>query len=191
MNQGGPASQLYRRLAVGISGSESRWPCATFFTFRAERAAPWAVDPLGWGSPVRETWRTGLSRSDIPPSDDPVSENIGRLALSQPADELLEKVMFKRLLVPLALVLLAPLSVVAGDTAKIYVEGADYDLISPAIRTADPDKIEVVEFFWYGCGHCYTFEPMITQWKKTLPEDVDFHGKRSGFNPVRSPTQPC
>ena len=32
-----------------------------------------------------------------------------------------------------------------------------------------PGKIEVAEFFWYGCGHCYTFEPVIGQWKKTLP----------------------
>jgi len=28
----------------------------------------------------------------------------------------------------------------------------------------DPDKIEVIEFFWYGCPHCYRFEPMIQQW---------------------------
>ena len=32
----------------------------------------------------------------------------------------------------------------------------------------------VLEFFWYGCGHCYNFEPLLTQWKKALPEDVDF-----------------
>ncbi|MCB1675795.1 MAG: thiol:disulfide interchange protein DsbA/DsbL [Halioglobus sp.] len=91
--------------------------------------------------------------------------------------------MLKRLLLPFALVLLVPLSVAAQDTAtKTYVEGRDYDLISPAIRTANPDKIEVVEFFWYGCGHCYTFEPMIAQWKKTLPEDVDFHGSPAMWN---------
>ena len=70
----------------------------------------------------------------------------------------------------------------AGD--KAYQEGTHYDLISPAVRTADPDKIEVVEFFWYGCGHCYTFEPMIGQWKKTLAEDVDFRPSPAVWNPT-------
>jgi thiol:disulfide interchange protein DsbA len=63
-----------------------------------------------------------------------------------------------------------------------YVEGKDYELITPAVRTADPDKIEVAEFFWYGCGHCYTFEPVLGQWKKTLPEDVDFQGSPAIWN---------
>ena len=26
--------------------------------------------------------------------------------------------------------------------------------------------------FWYGCGHCYMFEPTLTEWEKTLPKDV-------------------
>ncbi|HEY6131417.1 MAG TPA: thiol:disulfide interchange protein DsbA/DsbL, partial [Halioglobus sp.] len=52
----------------------------------------------------------------------------------------------------------------------------DYDLISPPVRTVEPGKIEVMEFFWYGCGHCYSFEPMLEQWKKNLPKDVSFHG---------------
>ena len=62
------------------------------------------------------------------------------------------------------------------------MEGKDYDLISPAVRTADPDKIEVAEFFWYGCGHCYTFEPVLGAWKKTLAEDVDFRGSPAMWN---------
>ena len=35
-------------------------------------------------------------------------------------------------------------------------------------------KIEVAEIFWYGCGHCYNLEPVITDWVKTLPADVNF-----------------
>jgi len=46
------------------------------------------------------------------------------------------------------------------------------ELTSPA-PTADPNKIEVVELFWYGCGHCYEFEPAINEWAKSLPEDVN------------------
>ncbi|PKL98067.1 MAG: thiol:disulfide interchange protein, partial [Gammaproteobacteria bacterium HGW-Gammaproteobacteria-9] len=35
-------------------------------------------------------------------------------------------------------------------------------------------KIEVVELFWYGCPHCYQFEPVIKPWVEQLPEDVQF-----------------
>ncbi|HBQ41700.1 MAG TPA: disulfide bond formation protein DsbA, partial [Halieaceae bacterium] len=75
--------------------------------------------------------------------------------------------MFTRFLA-LALVLLTPLAATAQDSATTdWQEGTHYDLIVPALRTADPDKIEVVEFFWYGCGHCYTFDPLISRWKDT------------------------
>ena len=90
--------------------------------------------------------------------------------------------MIKRLLLSLSLLVVTPLIAVAEDAAQSYVEGTHYDLIAPAVRTADPDKIEVAEFFWYGCGHCYTFEPMIEQWKKSLPDDVDFHGSPAIWN---------
>ncbi len=82
--------------------------------------------------------------------------------------------MFKHLLLSLALVFASPLF--AADEGKSFVEGEHYDLITPVIRTANPGKIEVTEFFWYGCGHCYTFEPVIGQWKKSLADDVEFKG---------------
>lgn len=92
--------------------------------------------------------------------------------------------MIKRLLLSLTLAVFAPLSVMAEQSADKYVEGTHYDLITPAIRTTEPDKIEVAEFFWYGCGHCYNFEPMIVQWKKTLADDVNFVGSPAMWNPL-------
>ena len=90
--------------------------------------------------------------------------------------------MFKQLILTLSVIFgLAGATAVSAE-GETYVEGKDYDVISPAIRTANPDKVEVVEFFWYGCGHCYTFEPMITQWKKSLPEYVDFVGSPAVWN---------
>ncbi len=80
--------------------------------------------------------------------------------------------MLKRILLTLSLLTL-PFTAQAEET---YVAGKDFDVISPAIRTANPDKIEAVEFFWYGCGHCYSFEPVLAKWKKTLSEDVTFRG---------------
>lgn len=90
--------------------------------------------------------------------------------------------MIKCLLLSLSLLVFAPLSVAAEDAQQTYVEGTHYDLITPAVGTADRDKIEVAEFFWYGCGHCYTFEPTLEQWQKTLPEDVDFRGSPAIWN---------
>lgn len=86
--------------------------------------------------------------------------------------------MLKKMLLALSFVALAPLAAYAEN----FKEGEHYDLISPPIRTADPDKIEVTEFFWYGCGHCYNFEPLISQWKKTLEDDVAFVGSPAVWN---------
>lgn len=50
----------------------------------------------------------------------------------------------------------APLSQ-AG--AKAPVAGKDYQVLSPALNTDSGNKIEVTEFFWYGCPHCFHIEP--------------------------------
>lgn len=84
--------------------------------------------------------------------------------------------MIKQLLLTLSLLAIG-LSCSAGDEAPVnYVAGTHYDVISPPVRALDKDKIEVAEFFWYGCSHCYSFEPMLEAWKKTLPKDVSFRG---------------
>jgi thiol:disulfide interchange protein DsbA len=84
--------------------------------------------------------------------------------------------MLKQVLLTASLLMFGLACSAAEDTAKTYVAGTDYDLISPAVRTGDPNKIEVAEFFWYGCSHCYSFEPILEAWEKTLPDDVSFRG---------------
>ncbi|MCH8181142.1 MAG: thiol:disulfide interchange protein DsbA/DsbL [Proteobacteria bacterium] len=55
------------------------------------------------------------------------------------------------------------------------VEGTHYvKLAQPAPVAAPAGKIEVVEFFWYGCPHCYHFEPALNAWVGKLPADVAF-----------------
>jgi thiol:disulfide interchange protein DsbA len=88
----------------------------------------------------------------------------------------MESKMLKRLMLTLVAVICAPLACTAEEAGKAYIEGVDYDLITPAIHTASPGKIEVVEFFWYGCSHCYHFEPLVQPWKMGLPGDVEFRG---------------
>lgn len=59
-------------------------------------------------------------------------------------------------------------------SALLKAEQLGYETISPAQPTHDPAKVEVIEFFWYGCPHCYDFEPMLEKWLKTLPSNVEF-----------------
>ena len=47
-----------------------------------------------------------------------------------------------------------------------------------------PDKIEVTEFFYYGCIHCMTFEPYINEWKKDMPDNVRFERIPALWNPL-------
>jgi thiol:disulfide interchange protein DsbA len=49
-----------------------------------------------------------------------------------------------------------------------------YELVTPPQPTRDVSKVEVIEFFWYGCPHCFDFEPTLEKWVKNLPKNVDF-----------------
>jgi len=68
--------------------------------------------------------------------------------------------------------------------AGAFVEGQQFVRLSTPAPVSLPSadkKIEVVEFFWYGCGHCYAFEPAIEAWSKRLPPDVAFRQVPVGF----------
>ena len=54
------------------------------------------------------------------------------------------------------------------------VEGKHYVRLAQPLPVSSNGKIEVLEFFWYGCPHCNTFEPMLESWTKQLPPDVAF-----------------
>ena len=49
-----------------------------------------------------------------------------------------------------------------------------YIEITPPQPTQAENQIEVLEIFWYGCPHCYDFEPFINDWLKTKPDNVMF-----------------
>lgn len=67
-----------------------------------------------------------------------------------------------------------PLFAQAQLLEEPYIAGEHYLLLDKPVSTHDKSKIEVVEIFWYGCPHCFTFEPMVKQWESQLPADVDF-----------------
>jgi len=53
-------------------------------------------------------------------------------------------------------------------------EGKDYVELRPPQATDSSGKIEVLEFFWYRCAHCYSLEPLLGTWVKSLRKDVQF-----------------
>lgn len=53
-------------------------------------------------------------------------------------------------------------------------EGQHYTSYNPPRATDSKDKVEVTEFFWYGCSHCFNLEPLLHKWLKKLPKDVSF-----------------
>ena len=57
-----------------------------------------------------------------------------------------------------------------------------YELNPPQPVQAGNGKIEVLEFFWYGCIHCYNLEPKLETWLKALPKDVEFRRVPAVFN---------
>ena len=59
--------------------------------------------------------------------------------------------------------------------------GPDYVVIDPAQPTDNPAKIEVIEFFSYGCSHCNALSPFINKWSAKMPSDVSFKRIPVGF----------
>ena len=57
-----------------------------------------------------------------------------------------------------------------------FQEGRDYLRIQPAVPPVgnNDGRHEVVEVFWYGCSHCFDFEPYINQWKAEKADDITF-----------------
>jgi thiol:disulfide interchange protein DsbA len=63
----------------------------------------------------------------------------------------------------------------AGGFAHAQIRaGQEYTLLNPAQPTDGGGKVEVIEFFSYACGHCYSLEPFLESWLKKLPADVVF-----------------
>jgi thiol:disulfide interchange protein DsbA len=75
--------------------------------------------------------------------------------------------------------------VVAGLALPGVGSGADpktyRQLPRPVSTDAAPGKIEVVEFFWFGCPHCFSLEPLIDKWSANLPPDVEFRRQHVPF----------
>lgn len=61
-------------------------------------------------------------------------------------------------------------------SAQVFAEarlGTEYTALNPAQPTHSGEKIEVLEFFFYGCTHCFHLHPQISAWEKKMPKDVE------------------
>ncbi len=66
------------------------------------------------------------------------------------------------------------LAFAGGSLAAAPMLNKDYHLVSPPQPTETGGKIEVIEFFYYGCPHCYDLEPYLKKWMSNAPKDVAF-----------------
>ena len=72
----------------------------------------------------------------------------------------------------------------AADEASDFKLGREYvEIPRPFLAEKSDNRIEVIEFFWYGCPHCYAVEPLMNAWSAKLPPDVRFLRLPAKFNP--------
>lgn len=66
-----------------------------------------------------------------------------------------------------------------------WKSGVNYTPIVPGQPTNVPaGKVEVLEVFWYGCGHCYALEPFVRSWEKSKADYIEFVRTPVMWNPV-------
>ena len=74
------------------------------------------------------------------------------------------------------------LSLLVFSSAAYAAKG--YKDLAAVQPTQDPTKVEVIEFFWYGCPHCYQFEPALEKWRASMPDNVTFIRQPAVFSKV-------
>lgn len=86
----------------------------------------------------------------------------------------LESKYMKRTLQLCLFIVLVPLAFSSYAQIEKYVAGTHYTELPAPVNTNDASKIEVLEAFWYGCSHCFRFEPLLANWEANKAPDVDF-----------------
>lgn len=83
--------------------------------------------------------------------------------------------------------LVLPVLASAQSAEPKFEEGVHYTVLAGQPKPDASGDIEVTEMFWYGCGHCYTFEPLLREWKKNLADDVSFTRSPAMWKQRRNP----
>lgn len=61
-----------------------------------------------------------------------------------------------------------------GETVAQEVDSSKYQALSSPMKVTTGEKIEVVELFWFGCGHCFALEQSVKSWLGNKPENAEF-----------------
>src|SRR5436190_1728891 len=83
---------------------------------------------------------------------------------------------------PIRRTLVAALALSPAMLRAQQVGNPGYTTLAEPLPVENPAKVEVAEFFWYGCIHCYNLEPVIEPWAAKLPPDVYFRRIPAVFN---------
>ena len=82
-------------------------------------------------------------------------------------------------------IILAQAATPATNQNWKFTEGEHYHRLVPTQPTlGGADKVEIAEFFWYGCGHCFEFESFINPWSNTIPVNARFVRIPATWNPL-------
>lgn len=96
--------------------------------------------------------------------------------LTPRASSVSSRLKLTRLLLTTTLILAVSWLFLTSGTVLAHERGHDgpYSILNPPQPTLDGSRVEVIEFFWYGCPHCYSLEPVIARWLEKKPKDVVF-----------------
>lgn len=72
-----------------------------------------------------------------------------------------------------------------ADSPSAFAEGEHYTRLTPTQPTSSsPEQVEVAEVFWYGCPHCFTFDPYLRQWEPEAADYINFVRIPAIWNPI-------
>jgi len=83
----------------------------------------------------------------------------------------------------IALSMGALLIALAALTVSRTTQAAGFEIIDPPQNTTVSDKVEVLEYLWLGCPHCYALEPSMEAWEKDKPDYIHFVREAPPLNP--------
>ncbi|MES9936687.1 MAG: thiol:disulfide interchange protein DsbA/DsbL [Sedimenticola sp.] len=88
----------------------------------------------------------------------------------------------KKRVIALSLLLFAGFFALGVQAGPKFEEDLHYFEVIPEQPGAEKGRVQVLEFFWYGCGHCYNLEPHLNNWLGKKPENVEFVHIPAMFN---------
>ena len=76
------------------------------------------------------------------------------------------------------------LFIISVSVASEYRLGRDYGSLSRPLPVKQDGVVDVVEVFWYGCGHCYNLAPVVSRWAKQQDSSVNYQKMPVTWGPV-------